>query len=417
MWAAIEAGLTRLEVLRASATPVALFNIRSRMRVFLPISLCAVLCCSGVLFSASEGPQVQLVGSDYFPAELEFKELRGVDSGESARDREVLPGASEAALVAEAGYLRYARKSFQVEGGGKLTIEVLRAKDERSAYSLFSLLRTAKTNPGPPGESCTATGDALTFVKGSFWVRVAGPNPGDLLKRVAISVSNRIGPRDQIVPSLISHFPKTGLDESTNRYFLGPRAFEAFASKLPGLQFEFRPEMEIAQAEYNLKNQNGVLSLLGFPTGQIAGDYFDSISERIRPGAQRFYTRRIGPIVAILVGNFDPLTADEILGNIKFSYSIKWIYDKNNRSSTTVWGVPVGILGTVVRSLLLTTLLCGLSILLGVGLAVFRMFLRDYAPGNFLAAPERTEMIRLRLNENRIQPAATLADRDSTEPK
>jgi hypothetical protein len=238
------------------------------MKFFYPIPLCVLLCCHAVLFSASERTQIQMVGSDYFPAEQEFKELHRIDSKDDAQDKSSLPDASEAALVAEAGYLRYARRSFEVEGGGKMTVEVLRAKDERSAYSLFSLLRTDGTNPGPPGESFAETGNALTFVKGGFWVRVAGPNPGSLLKRVATSVSNRIGPRDQIVPSLVSHLPSTGLLESTTRYFLGPQAFDILASKPPGLQFDFQPEMEIAQAEYDLNAQREFCPYCIFPPGR-----------------------------------------------------------------------------------------------------------------------------------------------------
>ena len=63
-------------------------------------------------------------------------------------------------------------------------------------------------------------------------------------------------------------------------------------------------------------------------------------------------------------------------------------------------GIPVGILGTVVRSLVLTGLLCGLSIIAGAGIATFRLLLRKYAPNNYLDRPERTEIIRLKIDEN-----------------
>jgi ABC-type phosphate transport system permease subunit len=112
------------------------------------------------------------------------------------------------------------------------------------------------------------------------------------------------------------------------------------------------------------------------------------------------YARRAGPLVAILEGTFEPEQADKILGSLEFQYSIRWIYDKNNRSSATVWGVPVGLLGTVVRSLAFVALLCVASVLLGLGMAVFRILLREYAPNNILDRPERTEMIRLKLDEN-----------------
>lgn len=369
----------------------------------------------GTLGATSLRAQIELVRGDYFPAELEFKELAKVipASGSLA----AAPAGSEAWIFDEVGYRRYERRSYETEGGGTLTIEVITGKDERSAYSLLTLLRDSELRPGPPGEFFAAGVDTLEFAKGNFWVRVQSSASTDLVRRVAISVGNRIGPRERTTPPLISHFPRNGLDASSARYFLGPRSFATYASKIPGLQLDFRPEMEIAQAAYALGNGSGVLSLVDFPTAQIAGDYFDGLSDGIQSQAKSLFTRRVGPIVGILEGSFDAATADQILGAIKFSYSIKWIYDKNNRSSTTVWGVPVRILGTVVRSLLLTVLLCGISVLLGVGMAVFRVILRGYAPGNFLDAPERTEMIRLRLNEQRAPSHGTAVGRSPTETK
>jgi len=57
-------------------------------------------------------------------------------------------------------------------------------------------------------------------------------------------------------------------------------------------------------------------------------------------------------------------------------------------------------MSTVVRSIALVSLLCVLSVLAGVTLALFRMALRVYAPHNFLDRPERTELIRLKIDED-----------------
>jgi hypothetical protein len=145
------------------------------------------------------------------------------------------------------------------------------------------------------------------------------------------------------------------------------------------------------------------LTLLGFATGQLAEDFFDSLpGPQIRKpaGGSSTFAKRVGPLVGILEGTFEPEEADKILGSLEFQYSIRWIFDKNNRSSATVWGVPVSLLGTVVRSLVLTALLCVASLFAGFGIAVFRILLRGYAPNNILDRPERTEIIRLKLDEN-----------------
>jgi len=218
-----------------------------------------------------------------------------------------------------------------------------------------------------------------------------------------LSVSNRIGTREKSTPTLVTRLPKEGLDPSSLRYFLGPIALDSYGVSVLGSRPNFGREMEMAQARYDLRGQTGNLSLFSFPTTQAAESYFDGVLPQdgrgTGTGAVRRYAKRVGPIVGILEGRFDPAAADEILRPLKYSYSVRWIYDKNSRSSATIWGVPVGILGTVVRSLLLTALLCGMSLILGIGMAAFRVILRGYAPNNFLDRPERTEMIRLRLND------------------
>jgi hypothetical protein len=292
-------------------------------------------------------------------------------------------------------------------------VEVLTARDERAAFSVFTLLRGEPAIIGPPGDWYCQEKEVLTFSRGNYWVRLWAVELPDLMRRVALSVGNRIGPRRRTVPSLISHLPQKGLNSSSIRYFVGERSFIQYSGKVPGLEFKFGPEMEVAQASYEFQSQSGMLSLISFPTVQMAQEFFDQTPEAVLPGSLRIFTRRVGPLVGVLAGGFEPAAADTILGGVKFSYTIKWIYDKNNNSSKTIWGVPVKILGTVVRSLLLTSILCVGSVFFGVGIAMFRILLRGYAPGNYLDRPERTEMIRLRLSD---KPQAIPEDSDRRLP-
>jgi hypothetical protein len=378
--------------------------MRSLPRTIIPLLLLAAI----IAFPKPGSAQTQLVSDSFFPADLEFGELRRVREDYSGAKAAAVPPA-ELRLLDEAGYGRYARRVYDVSPKGTLSVEVVTAKDERAAYSLFSLLRKEGAQAGSPGDWHSIEKDTLSFCRGNYWVRLRASDLADLMGHVAVSVSNRIGPRQPKTPSLISHLPAPGLDISSIKYFLGDRSFTQYSGQMPGLAFKFSEEMEVVQAAYGYNNQAGILSLISFPTAQMAQEYFDQAPDSAQSVESRVYTRRVGPLVGILAGGFDVGAADSILGGIKFSYTVKWIYDKNNNSSRTLWGVPVKILGTVVRSLVLTALLCFGSIFFGAGFAVFRLILRDYAPGNYFDRPERTEMIRLRLNEETL---AEPADKD-----
>ncbi len=340
--------------------------------------------------------QVELVSGDYFPAELEFRELQKVTLDEKFEDPARLSKVENGRLFSDVGFSRYAKRVYSVGDSGSLSVEVVTLRDFRAAYSLLSLLRTGNMQDGAPGDFFSMTPERILFAQGKEWVRIEGRGaPEDLARRVAISVSNRIGPQRPKPPSLVAHMPKLGYDASSLRYYPGIKAFEAYPGNAGTNHFRLSPDMEIAQAHYSLNNYTGTLSLLSFPTGPVAEEYFAGLTGSESGARTKLYTKRAGPIVGVLEGPFDPRTADKILSSIQYSYSIKWIYEK--QQPKVMWGIPAGILGTVVKSLLFVVILAGFSILIGIAVAAFRVLLRKYAPGYSPDSPERTEITRLKL--------------------
>jgi hypothetical protein len=366
--------------------------------------LAAVIC---VLIEASLAAQflpaqAELVKGDAYPAEFEFRELGEIGAREIVTDGKKLQALPEAPLAVEAGFQRYDTRTYALIAGGMLKIEFLELKDQRASFSMLTLLRNAAMQNGPPGDTWAELENGIIFSQDNYLVRLAGQAPLALDKRIATSISNRIGRRSASAPLLISHFPQKGYDPSSLHYFLGPRAVALFAPKT-GLTLHFQPEMELAQARYSLASGAGTFWLANFPTSQMAEDYIETVAS-LRDVAEKqhspIYAKRSGPLIGLIEGNLEPGAARELLDSLQFTYSIKWIYEKNQHTARTIWGVPMGVLGTVVRSLLFTTLLCLGSIVAGVSFALFRLALRGYAPHNYLDRPERTEMIRLKLNEN-----------------
>jgi hypothetical protein len=347
--------------------------------------------------------QTEFVRGNFFPAEMEFRELGAVRSEKTLENVASPDGIEGGTILVEAGCPRYSTREYEAVGGGSLSVEVATLKDPKASYSILTLLRSSPVEKGPPGQFFAVIPGGLLFAQGNLWVRIRSSD-ADLCRRVAVSVSNRIGPRDPSLPPIVKRMPPEGLDAASLRYFLGPEAFRAYGEQPRGFQLTPTRDLEVVQAMYLEADRSGILSLVSFPTNQVAQEYFDGLSgpdARARgTTAVKTFAKRAGPLVAILEGTFGPDQADKILGSLEFQYSIRWIYDKNNRSSATVWGVPVSLLGTVVRSLVLVALLCVASIFLGFGIAVFRIVLRTYAPGNLLDRPERTELIRLKLDEN-----------------
>jgi hypothetical protein len=367
----------------------------SQIRYYLFILL--VLAAIPITASA----QIELVGTANFPAEQEFNELGGIKSDTTITEQSELSKVKDGKYFAQAGFLKYLSRTYSLAGGTSLVIEDVTLKDSRAAYSLITLLRRSDLMQGPPGDVYSVNDNILLFARNGHFVRIEdGSSSSDLLRRLAASVSNRIGPGDLPQPLLVAHFPKDGFESTTLRYFLGPFSTDAYAPVVDGKSLRSESDMDVAQADYVIGNQHGKLSLINFPTIQLAEDFFDNTGGLERTDGQNVYMKRAGPLLGILEGSFDRSNAASILKPLQYRYSIRWIYDKDNRNAGTAMGIPVGILGTVVKSIVLTALLCAASIIAGAGIATFRLLLRKYAPNNYLDRPERTEIIRLKIDED-----------------
>src|SRR5437867_1562133 len=266
--------------------------------------------------------QTEFVRGDYFPADLEFVELQSIQSEQTLDRTSGLTDLPEGLLVAEVGFKKYDRRTYTIKPSGTLSIEVFTLKDAKAAYSLITVLQRTSTANGPPGDLVSFDGSNLMFSQANILVRVQSDAPGDLSSRVARSVSNRIA-RHEPAPLLLSHLPKTGYDAKTLRYFLGPRSLAKYAQPVAGKELRIEDEVEIAQARYTLEEQNGILSLIGFPTGQLADEYYNRffalVGSQTNPG-QRLYFKKAGPILGVLEGSFNPVVASKILGSIEFRY-------------------------------------------------------------------------------------------------
>ncbi len=344
-------------------------------------------------------PQIQLVSGDYFPADLEFRELQKVALEEVFEDPDRISETEDGLLFLAAGCEKYVRRVYATRNGGSLAIEVATLVDARAAYSLLTLLRDSEIQEGPPGDGFTSSAETILFAKGREWVRLKGCTvSAELMERIGNSMSNRIASVEQKIPSLIAHLPSAGYDASSLRYFPELKLYETYSGKQARKYLKFNSDAEIAQARYNLEERAGNLFLLSLPTPQLAEDYFEELPglDSTKDNETAVYTKKVGPLVAILEGSFDPARADRILNSLKFEYSIRWIYDERNQTKI-VWGIPTHILGTVVKSLLFVALLCLISVAAGAGLAFLRFGLRGHGSGNSPDQTEQTEIIRLRL--------------------
>ncbi len=337
-----------------------------------------------VMSAASQTGQAE---KPYFPSQSEFTELPSFSSGEKFSDPARLSHSAHGKLIADVGFQKCERRIYSLGESKSLSIEVLTLLDMQAAYSLLTILGESGLQSGPPGDEFATSAGGIRFFHGNRWIDIRSSGvPEDLVRRIATFVSDRLGPRRQKRPALISHLPKSGYDAASLKYFPGFKSFETYAKKLPAWTDGCGRDMEIAQADYSAGGQSGRLSLMSFPTQELAEECASKLSAAAHPA---IYSKNIGPLVGVLQGAIDVDAANNILNAIHYDYSVNWIYEKNAKSqkhakSKSALGIPYSILETVVESILFVVLLAVFSIGAGIAFAVFRFRSRSRMPDSAL---------------------------------
>lgn len=125
------------------------------------------------------------------------------------------------------------------------------------------------------------------------------------LKQLAAAIPPASG-SESIAPSLPHYLPAEGLDAASVRYAIGPVAYARTGGVLPPALVDFTREPEVVTAQYNSRGGKGTLTVLEYPTPQIAIARAKNIDEQMRQGSSTpaISVHRSGPLVAITSGAF-----------------------------------------------------------------------------------------------------------------
>ncbi|GGG69286.1 DUF6599 family protein [Edaphobacter dinghuensis] len=215
------------------------------------------------------------------------------------------------AVLKEDGVSRISHAAYhRLNKPGTITLDAYQFGDATGAASAFTFLRKpesrmVQSKDSQVGAEMAASGADYIFRSGTTVVvvdasKAGAPAVGDL--RLLESTLPKIGgPRAQppLLPTLL---PTKGLDVESERYALGPIGYQAMGGVLPGDIVGFDKSAEVVMAKYKGR---GLLTLLLYPTPQIAGNYGrEIVAEMNRQGAAAgtVKLRREGPLVAMTTG-------------------------------------------------------------------------------------------------------------------
>jgi len=261
---------------------------------------------------------------------------------------------ADAPILIEDGIKRYERGTPQgAEGHGAPngTVTVYQFVDATGAAAAYDYLRKS----------------APYVVRSGVSVVVANlkvpPALAEVLLRTVETGLPKVGGPKGLPPLLPTYLPTKGLVKDSQHYALGPVSYQAMGGVLPPEIVGFDKAAEVVTAKYESK---GTLTMLLYPTPQIAGDHLRQIETQInRQGgaAGTVMLRREGPLVLLTTGAWNAAEAQRLVEGIHLHSEVTW-----NKPVPPEFHAEIRKTVSLLTSILV---FCGLGALAAVILALF----------------------------------------------
>jgi hypothetical protein len=211
-----------------------------------------------------------------------------------------------------------------------------------------------------------------------------------------------------LAPPLLTNLPQASLQKQTTHYALGAASYAGAGGVLPPELVGFNLGAEAVTANYNLRSNPATLTLIDYPTPQMATEQEARIRAYIKAGGKAqppwpkplqdsdqasLEVRRSGPLVALVSGDAIPEESHNLLASVHFESEMMSIPQPMGSEAAKVGKFLVGIT-------LLILIGASAAILLGFFLGGFRALYR-ISRGKPVSSVYDEEFISLNLRDSK----------------
>jgi hypothetical protein len=308
--------------------------------------------------------------------------------------------------------------------GETLSLRVLRFHDSSGAYGAYSFYRQNGWPKEEIGSGATSNHNRVLFWLGNIVVDAnfsrIGPMSGAELRELAGQLPVPDGAR-ALAPPILSNLPKTSLDGQTTHYAVGPASYAGAGGVLPPELVGFDRGAETVTANYSLRSGPATLTIIDYPTPQMAAAEETRIRDYIKAGNQAqppwpkplvdsdqasLEVRRSGPLVALVSGDAVPDESHTLLAKVHFEADLTSIPQPTESEVANTGKLLLGIFSLVLIGSSAAILL---GFFLGGGRALYR-----FARGKPISSVFEEEFIRLNLREAWVESKPAI---DKPHPK
>jgi hypothetical protein len=275
----------------------------------------------------------------------------------------------------------------------KISVKAMRFRDASGAYGAFTFYKTPEMQTETIGDQGASANERVLFYRGNVLVRavldrVTAMSAAEL-RELADDIALPAGSARNL-PSLPLYLPKPGYVANSAKYAEGPLGLERMAAPVPAEVVDFPRGAEVAQGQYSTGNGIATLTLISYPTPQIAAERLRAI-EAARPAAAAvFLPKRSGPLVAIVTGTVSASEAKSLLASVNYDAAVTWNQNTFLGKRDNVGTLLVGVVA-------LTGIILGLAVVAGIAFGGIRILAKRFFPDRIFDRSQDVEIISLKL--------------------
>lgn len=254
------------------------------------------------------------------PVQLLPQSFAGWQQGGSSEPGSVSLTTVNKAALQEAGPLRSQLNTY-TRAGRTMRVEAIEFGDRTGAYSAFTLAERPEMRVGKDVGSSDAVGDGVVlFTIGDTLVLAAPASAADAtaLNQLAKVLPKATGSTG-VAPLLPSFVSEEHLTPSGLRYALGPQSYAAEGGVLPANALGWDKSAEAVTANYDEKHGHETITMLIYPTPQIAQAFerkFSAAVKGLGPSFANARVRRDQELVMVASGALPGNEASAMLENV-----------------------------------------------------------------------------------------------------
>jgi hypothetical protein len=273
-------------------------------------------------------------------------------------------------------------------GNETLSLHALRFHDASGAYGAYTFYRQTGWPREEIGTGAASFHNRVLFWAGNTMVDAnfshISPMSGAELREVAKMLPIPDGSK-ALAPPILANLPRDNMDGQTTHYAVGPAGYVGSGGVLPPDVVSFDRGAETATANYTLRSGVATLTLIDYPTPQMAAAQETRIRAYIKAGKQAqpawpkplldsdaasLEVRRSGPLVALMSGDAIPEESHKLLATVHFETDLTSIPQPMQSEVSKTSQLLIGITELVLIGSFAAILL---GFFLGGGRALYRM--------------------------------------------